>query len=93
MRSRALVGREVVAERTPLLGAGIRVKPLRGDGASAPVVPEMLELSAERRARLVAFIEANQRIPADAKRRILDTLSKDKVPAATVERIEARIGG
>ncbi|MCT4554407.1 MAG: HlyD family efflux transporter periplasmic adaptor subunit [Pelagimonas sp.] len=93
VRSPALSGREVVAERTPLLGAGIRVNPLRGAAARAPVAPEMLELSAARRARLVAFVEANQRMPADRKRRLLETLQKDKVPAATVQRIESRMGG
>ncbi len=93
IRARDLQGREVVAERTPLLGAGIRVKPLRGDAANVPEQPEMLELSDERRAKLVAFVEANTRMPAEAKSRILSQLAQDKVPAQMVERIEARMGG
>ncbi len=93
IRARDLAGREVVAERTPLLGAGIKVKPLRAGGDEAPAEPEMLELTEERRARLVAFIEGNTRMPAEAKTRILAQLAQPKVPAQTVERIESRMGG
>ncbi|MCH2094820.1 MAG: efflux RND transporter periplasmic adaptor subunit [Rhodobacteraceae bacterium] len=92
VRGRALAGREVVAERTPLLGAGIRVRPLRGEGASQPEAPEMLELSAERRAKLVAMVEANKRIPKEVRQRLLGQLDQDKVPARVVQRLENRGG-
>ncbi|MCC1494215.1 efflux RND transporter periplasmic adaptor subunit [Cognatishimia sp. F0-27] len=93
IRARGLEGREVVAERTPLLGAGIRVNPLRPNGAEEIEQPEMLELTEERRARLVAFIEGNTRMPAEAKTRILSQLGQTRVPARVVERIESRMGG
>lgn len=96
VRARGLAGREVVAERTPLLGAGIRIRPIRrgADGGVEPAPePEMLSLDPERRARLVSFIEANQFMPAEAKQRVLGQLKKDKVPAQMVERIESRMGG
>jgi len=67
VRSPALTGREVVQTRSPLLGVGISVRPLRTDDSGAAPAPEMLELSEERRARLVAFVEGNQRMPAEAK--------------------------
>jgi multidrug efflux pump subunit AcrA (membrane-fusion protein) len=92
IRARGLEGREVVSERTPLLGAGIRVKPLRPGGAVAEP-PPMLELTEERRAKLVAFVEANTRMPTEAKSRILAQLSQKQVPAAVVERLESRMGG
>ena len=53
----------------------------------------MLELSDERRATLVAFIEGNSRMPAEAKERVLGQLNQDKVPAQVVARIESRMGG
>ena len=53
----------------------------------------MVELTDERRAKLMAFIEGNGYIPPDAKKRILAQLKKDKVPANVVERIESRMGG
>ena len=96
VRARGLAGREVVAERTPLLGAGIRIRPVRRDaegGVQAESEPEMLSLDPERRARLVAFIEANQFMPAEAKARVLAQLQQEKVPARVVERIESRMGG
>ena len=88
-----IVGREVVEARSPLLGAGIAVKPLRKSDAPLPKEPEMLELSEARRARLVAFIEGNKRMPAAAKERVLARLAQPKVPAKMVARIEGRMGG
>ena len=95
VRAPGLEGRQVVAERSPLLGAGIKVRPIApatGAEAAAPG-PEMVELTEERRARLVAFVEANSRMPAEAKARVLSQLRQPRVPAKTVERIESRIGG
>ena len=94
VRSRDLANREVVAEQTPVLGAGIKIKPVRSGPAGAEIEEvEMVELTDERRAKLMAFIEGNGYIPADAKKRILGQLQKDKVPANVVERIESRMGG
>jgi RND family efflux transporter MFP subunit len=97
VRSDALAGREVVEARSPLLGAGIAVTPLRqGREDPAPTLapaPQMLELSEERRARLVAFVEANDRMPQEAKARVLAQLAEPQVPAQMVERIESRMGG
>lgn len=68
--------------------------PLRiGREEAVPAVPEMLELSAERRARLVAFVEANDRMPQEAKARVLAQLAEPQVPAQMVARIESRMGG
>ena len=93
VRGRGLSGREVVVEQTPVLGSGIKVKPLRSGEASTPKEPEVVELSDERRAKLIAAIENNAYIPKDAKERILKQLKQDKVPAKVVERIESRMGG
>ena len=94
VRSRDLANREVVAEQTPVLGAGIKVKPVRSGAEGVEIKEnEMVELTDERRAKLMAFIEGNGYIPPDAKKRILGQLKKDKVPANVVERIESRMGG
>ncbi|MBV0910845.1 efflux RND transporter periplasmic adaptor subunit [Anianabacter salinae] len=90
-----LAGRQAVRERTPLLGAGIKVRvvnpPEAGD-APQPV-NDLVELTEERRARLVAFVEGNSFMPDEAKKRVLAQLSQDRVPVRTVERIESRMGG
>ncbi|MDJ1006529.1 MAG: HlyD family efflux transporter periplasmic adaptor subunit [Paracoccaceae bacterium] len=91
VRADELAGREVVAARTPLLGPGIRIRPLRPGAVAAPR-EDMVRLDPERRARLVAFIESNDRMPAEAKARTLTQLRNDEVPAEVVNRIEARMG-
>jgi membrane fusion protein (multidrug efflux system) len=93
VRAPEVVGREVVVTRSPLLGAGIAVRPLRGAESQTMDEQAMLELTEERRARLVAFVQANERMPADAKARILGQLEKPQVPVQMVERIESRMGG
>ena len=93
VRSRDIVGRDVVAQRTPVLGSGIKVKPLNQAQPLTVEEPEMVELSQERRAKLVAAVEANTFIPKAAKERILGQLQKDKVPADVVQRLESRMGG
>jgi membrane fusion protein, multidrug efflux system len=86
-----LDGREIVSTRSPLLGAGIRIRPLRE--GQALEVAQMVELSDERRAALVAFVESNERMPSEAKERVLAQLREQRVPAQVVERIEQRMGG
>ncbi len=91
----ALAGREVVAERSPFLGAGIRVRPLRGAGATAATTAgeAMIALTPERRAALIALVEGSDSMPAEAKARALAQLAAGAVPAGVVARIEARAGG
>ncbi|MCV2867181.1 efflux RND transporter periplasmic adaptor subunit [Defluviimonas sp. WL0002] len=85
-----LAGREIVAGRSPLLGPGIRIRPVReGEPDEAALIP----LAPERRAALVALVEANEGLSAGAKARVLAELGRDFVPADTVRRIEARSGG
>ncbi len=94
VRGVGLDGRQVVSRRTPLLGEGIAVKPvLRTESGAAPKPPEMVALSTQERARLVAFVEGNQRMPADVKKRILTALNRPEVPAQMIERLQNRMGG
>ena len=92
LRGAGLAGREVVVARTPLLGAGVRVRPVRIED-SAAADPDMVELSDEQRARLVAQVEASERMPQEVKTRVLNQLAASKVPASLVQRLETRTGG
>ena len=85
-------GQEIVAERTPLLGSGLKLRPLRPDQGQVQL-PQTIALDPERRARLIAFVEGNTRMPAEARERLLVQLAQDEVPAEVVERLESRIGG
>lgn len=94
VRADDLAGREVVAERTPLLGAGIRVRPIRPEGSVVEEpVPDTVALDPERRERLISFVEGNANMPADVKERVLTQLRSDNVPTRVVNRLESRMGG
>jgi hypothetical protein len=94
LASEGLQGREVVRELSPLLGAGIKVNPIRPEtDAKAAPEPALIALTPERRAALIAFVEGNDRMPADAKTRILSQLAAETVPAQVIERLESRMGG
>lgn len=98
IRAPDLAQAQVVAARTPLLGAGIRVRPISPEALAAaasgepPPPPAMIALDDDRRAKLVAFIQDNNRMPAEAKAGILSQLEQPEVPADVVERIESRMG-
>lgn len=85
-----LAGTRIVAERSPLLGAGIGVRPIDPNAAAEEPEPDV-ELDDERRAKLIAFVEGG-RMPDAVKTRIIAELQKPAVPAATIERLESRMG-
>jgi hypothetical protein len=91
IRVAGLTGREVVTERSALLGDGIRIRPIRPGAAVEEKA--MVPLTPERRAELIAMVEANERMPAEVKSQLLQELQAETVPAATLERLERRMGG
>ena len=93
VRAAGIEGREIVSARTPLLGAGIRVRPVRPEASAIDAAEDTVLLDPDRRARLVAFVEASAAMPDEAKARLLTLLQQDRVPAQTVARIESRMGG
>jgi hypothetical protein len=93
IRGEGLRDREVVLARTPVLGEGIRVSPIRpGADADPEEDPGTIALDPERRARLIAYVESNTFIPADVRDRMLRQLNEEEVPARMVARIEDRMG-
>ncbi len=90
LRGEGLEGREVVIGRTPLLGSGVRVRPLR---VEANADTDMVELTDTQRAQLMAQVEASEGMPQDVKSRMLGQLEAAQVPASLVRRIENRAGG
>lgn len=87
---RGLAGQKIVAERSPLLGDGISVRPIVSGAEPEP--PKVVTLDSDRRAKLVAFV-TNSRMPDPVKARTLRQLEQEEVPADVVERIESRMGG
>ncbi|MEO1638007.1 MAG: HlyD family efflux transporter periplasmic adaptor subunit [Pseudomonadota bacterium] len=84
-------GETIVAARSPLLGSGIKVRPIAPAGEVAETAPAMITLDADRRARLIAFVSEG-RMPDDVKARIIGQLEQDEVPSETVARLESRMG-
>ena len=93
IRASLLEGREVVVERNPALGAGIRIRPVRaGEGIAPEPKAEMVTLNPQRVAALRAFVEGNKRMPNAARDRILSQLDNGELPADTLARLEKRMG-
>jgi biotin carboxyl carrier protein len=90
LRGEGLEGREVVIGRTPLLGSGVRVRPLRPEASADP---DLVELTDAKRAELITHVEAREDMPEAEKTRMLGQLEEAKVPASLVRRIENRAGG
>jgi len=93
VRGKGLAGREIVSKRSPLLGSGIKVRPLRQATETTTANDEMLELSEDRRARLMAFVVAVEDMPEAVKTQLLGQLKEPRVPARMVHRLETRMGG
>ena len=91
-----VIGKEIVTNRTPLLGAGIKIKPIRLGGSKAisdaAPEPEKIALDEERRQKMISFIEGNGYIPKTAKKKIIKALSEAEVPVKLIKRIESRMG-
>lgn len=86
--AKPIAGREIVTDRTPQVGAGMKVRPLRAvpDGSN-------VALNAADRARLIALVEADATLSDADRGALLTQLSGPEVPAGLVERITARAGG
>jgi hypothetical protein len=91
VRASGLSGREVVTRRSPLLGAGIKVRPLRQQ--SQTDTTQLIDLSDERRARLIDFVRDDAAISKAEKTRLLAELGQSQVPVGTVTKLETRMGG
>ncbi|GKY86292.1 efflux RND transporter periplasmic adaptor subunit [Sinisalibacter aestuarii] len=97
VRAGDLAGREVVTERTPMLGAGIGVKPFRPGAAAAPAQSQqenmtMIALDDERRAKLIAFVTEENAMQPAMRERMLFRLNQPEVSEQFVQRLEQQMG-
>jgi hypothetical protein len=91
-----IVGKEIVTNRTALLGAGIKIKPIRpGDpkvNNDKVPEPEKITIDNERRQKMISFIEGNGKIPKTAKKKIIKALNQKEVPLKLINKLESRMG-
>ncbi|MEO0749183.1 MAG: efflux transporter periplasmic adaptor subunit, partial [Pseudomonadota bacterium] len=94
VRSEALDNVQVLTDRTPLLGAGVKVVPFE-DTPGFDDAPEtaLLEITEDQRERLMAFVRSGLDVSEEIKARLLGQLQEAQVPAELVERLERRIDG
>mgnify|MGYP005843156765 CR=1 FL=1 len=88
-----LAGHDVIRERAPVLGEGIKVRVLSDASRQREEASLMLVLSDARRARLITFVEGDSTLSSDARARMIATLSQARVPADVVRQLETRMGG
>lgn len=87
----ALEGRDVVLERAPQLGAGIKVEPRRTD-APTFVEAKQVTLTAEEQAKIIAAVTAHPRIPQGAKDRIIKQVKTGEIPEKMALRMRDMAG-
>ena len=93
VRGENLSGREVVRQRTPLLGAGFAVRPIRPEARDASAQPDVLNLTPSEREKLIALVKASAQMTERAKASAIDELSTPAVSAQTAARIKRKAGG
>ena len=94
VRAAALDNVQALTDRTPLLGAGVKVVPFE-DTPGFDDAPEtdLLEITEDQRERLMAFVRSGLDVSEEIKARLLGQLQEAQVPAELVERLERRIDG
>ncbi|PCH97169.1 MAG: hypothetical protein COB84_03990 [Rhodobacteraceae bacterium] len=87
----ALDGRDVVLERAPQLGAGIKVEPRRTD-APTFIDAKRVTLTAQEQAEIIDAVTAHPRIPQAAKDRIIRQVKTGEVSEKLALRMRDMVG-
>lgn len=83
-----------VADRAPQLGKGVKVKIVGDNAAPSPTTPaNLVTLDPAHQEKMIAWVEANTRLPEEMKSRILKRLRTGKAPQRMIDRLNQRIGG
>ena len=87
----------IVADRSPLLGAGIRIGPIQSQSSGSNPAqqleePESAALSDVERTSLLELVQASKEMPDRAKKRIMNRLNQDRVPQEIVDRLRSQAG-
>ena len=60
--------------------------------ASGEATDETVEITEEQRVAMIAFVQANDAMPAEIKTTVLERLKENRIPKAMYERISKRMG-
>jgi hypothetical protein len=89
-------GRTYLTERLPQLGTGVRVRPLSPQTTNSPAKDsnsEIVKLTDEQQATLVARVNDNEDLPGAVKDRIISALNSGSVSRRMLNRIETGAKG
>ena len=84
--ARALAGRDMVQNRTALLGAGIKIRPVRPNKTA-------LALDETEKATLLAQIQTATTLDEDERAQLLQLVEQGQISDAALRDLRARIGG
>lgn len=60
--------------------------------AQSGETPETVEITPDQRKAMIAFVQANDNIPAEIKTNVLERLKQDRIPKAMFERLSKNLG-
>jgi len=96
--SGAPTDKEYVMQRSPQLGNGLKIKPLRkkdreiSNSVNLSKNNELVEISPEKQKKLINILDKLDRMPKSVKDRLYEEINSGKIKAKTLKRLEKNMG-
>ncbi len=96
--SGAPTGKEYVMQRSPQLGNGLKIKPLRkkdreiSNSVNLSKNNELVTISPEKQKKLINILDKLDRMPKSVKDRLYEEINSGKIKAKTLKRLEKNMG-
>ena len=96
--SGAPTDKEYVMQRSPQLGNGLKIKPLRkkdreiSNSVNLSKNNELVTISPEKQKKLINILDKLDRMPKSVKDRLYEEINSGKIKAKTLKRLEKNIG-
>ena len=96
--SGAPTDKEYVMQRSPQLGNGLKIKPLRkkdreiSNSVNLSKNNELVTISPEKQKKLINILDKLDRMPKSVKDRLYEEINSGKIKAKTMKRLEKNIG-
>ncbi len=90
--------KEYVMQRSPQLGNGLKIKPLRkkdkeiSNSVNLSKNNELVEISPEKQKKLINILDKLNRMPKSVKDRLYEEINSGKIKAKTLKRLEKNMG-
>ena len=90
--------KEYVMQRSPQLGNGLKIKPLRkkdkeiSNSVNLSKNNELVEISPEKQKKLLNILDKLNRMPKSVKDRLYEEIKSGKIKAKTLKRLEKNMG-